>query len=201
MYIQKGVEMKIKALLSVSCFLFTGWAAAASNVALGGVVSLTGAGFNDSGYWGGANPAAPSTVVDGVFLPLGTQWNTGTVFWSGAFGADTVLIDLPTAAKVTHIDLQADNNDDYGIAFKDIGGVWHDLTTISPHRSWGMDMGQSTFGEVTATAFAIKAVGGDGYYSVSEFQAIGAPVPEPESIALLLAGLGVVGFVARRKAV
>lgn len=191
--------MKIKSLLAVSCVMASGWACAATNVALGGAVSLLGTGFNDSGYWSGASPAAPSTVVDGVYLTTGTQWNTGTVFWSGAFGADTVQIDLATAAKVTKIDLQADNNDDYGIAYRDMGGVWHDLTTISPHRSWGMEMGQANFGEVTATAFAIKAVGGDGYYSVSEFQAIGAPVPEPESIALMLAGMAVVGFVARRK--
>lgn len=191
--------MRIKALLAASCLLTSGWAVAATNVAIGGTVSLTGSGFNDSGYWSGANPAAPSTVVDDVFLPIGTQWNTGTVFWSGAFGADTVQIDLASTAKVTHIDLQADNNDDYGISYRDVGGVWHALTTISPHRSWGMDMGQSTFGEITATAFAIKAVGGDGYYSVSEFQAIGAPVPEPETMALMLAGLGVVGLVARRK--
>ncbi len=30
-------------------------------------------------------------------------------------------------------------------------------------------------------------------------ESIAAPVPEPESYALMLAGLGVMGFVARRR--
>jgi hypothetical protein len=189
-----------KQLLSLSLLaLACAGAQAATNVALNGNVALSGADFGNSGGWCCSALADPSTVTDGAVLPIGTQWNTGTVFWSGALGADTITITLPTTSVVNSIFLQADNNDDYGISYRGTDGVWHDLTTISPHRSWGMDNGSASFGGVTATAFAITAVGGDGYYSVSEFQAMGQPVPEPETLALMLAGLGAVGAVVRRR--
>lgn len=185
------------ALLASTCAA----AGAATNVALGGAVSLTGSDFGNGGFWGSPTLADPSTVTDGLLLANNTQWNTGTVYWSGALGADTLTITLPTTSLVSSIVLQADNNDDYGISYKGTDGLWHALTTISPHRSWGMDMGNASFAGVTATAFAITAVGGDGFYSVSEFQAMGAPVPEPETYALLLAGLGVVGLLSRRRSI
>jgi hypothetical protein len=53
---------------------------------------------------------------------------------------------------------------------------------------------------VATNGLRIYSTGGDGLYSVSEFQAFAAPVPEPETYALLLAGLGLVAAVARRRA-
>lgn len=174
---------------------------ASTNVALGAAVSISGPDFGNSGSWGGSSPAPLSSVVDGVYLPNGTQWNTGTVFWSGAYDADSVTITLAGTASVSSLTLQADNNDDYLVRYLDTADTWHSLTTISPHRSWGMDMGYATLSSpVLAKAFSISAVGGDGYYSVSEFQANGVmAVPEPETYAMLLAGLGVMGAVARRR--
>lgn len=174
---------------------------ASTNVALGATVSISGPDFGNSGSWGGSSPAPLSSVVDGVYLPNGTQWNTGTVFWSGAYDADSVTITLAGTASVSSLTLQADNNDDYLVRYLDTADTWHSLTTISPHRSWGMDMGYATLSSpVLAKAFSISAVGGDGYYSVSEFQANGVmAVPEPETYAMLLAGLGVMGAVARRR--
>ncbi|HJV64042.1 MAG TPA: PEP-CTERM sorting domain-containing protein [Albitalea sp.] len=190
-------------LLALAALALASGASSAANVALGGTVSTTGTDFGNSGGWCCGSLAGLSTVTDGVFLPIGTQWNTGTVFWStGSFGADTVTIDLAHTSVVSGITLEADNNDDYGISYRDTVGTWHSLATVSPHRSWGMDMGSATFAPVTATAFAITAVGGDGYFAVSEFQADGRVVPgvpEPETYALMLAGLGVVGWMARRR--
>lgn len=192
------MKKSLLALASLACLSVS---AHAANVALGSSVSLTGANFGNSGGWCCGSLAAPSSIVDGAFLPNGSQWNIGTVFWSGATGADSINITLAGAASVSHLDLQADNNDDYAISYRDIGGTWHSLATISPHRSWGLDMGSATFAPVIATAFSITAAGGDGFYSVSEFQAIGTPlaVPEPETYALMLAGLGAVAWVARRR--
>jgi hypothetical protein len=184
---------------AIALVLCTG-AASAANVALGGPVSTSGGpDFFTSPGWGAGAPAPLSSVTDGAFLPNNTQWNLGTVFWTGPYGADTVFVTLSQTSVVSSITLQADNNDDYGIAYRDTGGTWHDLVTISPNRSWGLDMGNASFAPITATAFAITSVGGDGYNSVSEFQAIGQPVPEPETYALMLAGLGIVGAVARRR--
>lgn len=176
---------------------------ASGNVALNADVQIDGTGFAAySAQWGSGSFAPPSSVVDGSFLPNSTQWNLGTVFWSGAFNADRVIVKLSGLAVVDSFTLQADNNDDYQLSYLGQDDHWHELVTVSPHRSWGMDMGYANLATpVLAKAFAISAVGGDGYYSVSEFQANGAlAVPEPESYAMMLLGLGVLGgLLGRRK--
>lgn len=185
-------------LAAAAAMCITGGGAQAANVALGADVSVSGAGFGNSGWWGGGNSAGASTITDGVYVAASQEWNNGTVFWSGAVPdpSDLITISLPGAARVTSITLQADNNDDYRILFKDTNSVWHDLAVLQPLRSWGMQLGSVTFTEVIATAFQIQAVGGDGLYSVSEFEAIGErliggnPVPEPASLGLAALGLG-----------
>lgn len=194
-------------MTAVAACLLSASALADSNVALNGSVSASGAGFGDwSATWGAGSLASLATVTDGVFLSNGQQWNSNTVFWNGTGGGDVnnfVTITLPQAVTVNSFTLQADNNDDYAIQYRGAGGSWVDLVTISPHRSWGMDMGYATLAApVTTDAFRIRSAGGDGFYSVSEFQAFGSvvAVPEPETYAMLLAGLGLVGAIARRRA-
>lgn len=177
-----------------------------SNVALNGTVTIDGAGFgNWSSLWGNGSLSSLASVTDGAFLPTQQQWNLGTVFWNGNGGGDAnnfVTISLPKLATVSSLTLQADNNDDYLIEFRDAGNNWVNLATISPNRSWGMENGSALLSmPVTTDAFRIRSVGGDGYYSVSEFQAMGtiAAVPEPETYAMLLAGLGLMGGIARRR--
>jgi len=168
-------------------------AQADTNVAAGATVSLQGADFFNSAGWGGDLPAAAASVTDGLLLANGTQWNQGTVFWSGSTGADTLTITLGQASVVQGFFLQADNNDDYGLRYRDTAGQWHDLGVLSPQRGWGLDTVSTTLSlPVTATAFQLQASAGDGFYAISEFQAYGqaAAVPEPASGALLMAGLG-----------
>ena len=180
-------------------------ALADTNVALNASVTIAGSGFGDwSAQWGSGALGSLASVTDGQFIPNGQQWNIGTVFWNGTYGGDAsnfVIISLGAPATVASITLQADNNDDYLVQYRNAANNWQDLVTISPHRSWGMDMGGATLAApVTTSAFRIRSVGGDGYYSVSEFQANGtiAAVPEPETYSMLLAGLGLLGFAARR---
>ncbi len=66
----------------------------------------------------------------------------------------------------------------------------------------GMGLADASFAAVTAIAFQIQATGGDGSYAVSELQATGNFLPavsEPISGLLLLAGLGALAAVARRR--
>jgi len=190
--------------------------AVAANVATGANVSTTGSGFGLSNGWGVGTLAAPSSLVDGAFVADGQQWNLGTVYWQGdaTDSADTITISLSHAATVTGLLLQGDNNDSYVVSYEALDGTWHTLPDgFSPHGTvadpgagsvgWGMGVSAQSFAAITAQAFRINA-GGDQSYAVSEFQVTGEflpTVPEPASGLLLLAGLGALGAMARRRAV
>ena len=190
-----------KIALTLALLGLAGTALADTNVALNGSVSLSGSGFGDSSGWCCGALAAASTVTDGVFLAENAQWNTNSVFWTSASGADSITVSLNHAAWVNQVTLQADDNDDYKIEYRDNANVWHDATVISPVRNYGLETTSATLSPILATAFRITGTNGDGMYAVSEFQATGtvSTVPEPETYALLSAGLGLLGYMARRK--
>lgn len=60
-----------------------------------------------------------------------------------------------------------------------------------------------TFAGLAAGSYALNvlgyATGADGGFYAGGFIADTAPIPEPETYALMLAGLGIVGFVLRRR--
>lgn len=154
---------------------------------------------------GSANGAALSTLTDGTFLPAGTQWQTGTVWWNGT--GSMFEIGLGDTITVTGAIVQADNNDTYRMWYRDIGtGLFQELWTIGAVSGAGMRTrpNASNNGEifffpapVTTDAIRIAAIGGDGSYSLSEVQ-VWANIPGPGAITLL--GLAPLAYSRRRRA-
>jgi hypothetical protein len=198
------MNIKIASLLATALVAIAPLAGA-TNVAGGAAVTTSGPGFGNSDGWCCGALASPSTVTDGLTLPTGQQWNTGTVFWSGdgKDTVDTLTITLAGAATVNQLFLQADNNDSYAVSYLGLDSAWHSLVSIDPNSdsSWGLGDNTASFSAITATAFQIQA-SGDGAYSVAEFQATGdflPAVPEPTSTMLMLAGMGALALLARRR--
>ncbi|MBI1302333.1 MAG: hypothetical protein GC172_00835 [Phycisphaera sp.] len=160
------------------------------NLALGRDVSIAA---------GTANGAALSTLTDGLFLPAGTHWQSGTVWWSGT--ESIFEIDLGGTVEVMGAVVQADNNDTYRMWYRDLGsGSYVELWTVGAVGGAGMRTRPNPgnngeifyFGSSVLTdSIRIGAIGGDGAHSLSEVQAWGV-VPAPGVMALLALGGGLV---------
>ena len=158
------------------------------NLALGRDVTLVS---------GASSGVGLSTLTDGFFLPSGTHWQNGTVWWGSVTTA--FQIDFGGTVEVMGAIVQADNNDTYRMWYRDLGtGNFVELWTINAVGGAGMrtrpnqsDNGQIFYfsSSVFTDSIRIGAIGGDNAYSLSEVQAWGV-VPGPGALALLgLAGL------------
>lgn len=181
-------------------------AAVPINVALNKPVTITGevgiitCCFEDASTY---PPAPLSSLVDGVKLLEGTNWQDGTVWWDERHpgSADNLVeIDLEGLFSISSLSIQADNNDGYRIFVRDGSGLWTLRAEAGTVIGAGMRERAGDFMPFEATAFRIDAIGGDQFYSLSEFQAIGQSIPEPASLLLFAAALAGLGLSRRRKA-
>jgi hypothetical protein len=196
----------IKLLGPFACAILVTGTVTADNIALNKTVTLYGDTFGDSGGWAGGDLADASTIVDGIFLPEATQWNQGTVFWLGTEPKITIDLEGVFVVDGFGMQLQVDNNDGYLVEYHDISTDSWLTAWASPWWegtvTWGMETRTKTLpSAITTDMFRIGATDGDNYYSISEFQAYGSPVPEPSTVLLLAlsCAAGVVGLVQRKR--
>jgi opacity protein-like surface antigen len=166
-----------------------------------GVVGVLRAG---SPWTGSASLAVQSSIVDGVFVPETQTWNTGSWWWDEDPSVNSspvvTTIHLNQLYTIDSFSVQADDNDTYRLEYWD-GAAWQLAWDIPTQASFGLVTRNSgLLGSITTDFLRFTATGGDNYYAVSEIQAFGAAaVPEPSTYALMLGGLGVVGYLARRR--
>lgn len=157
------------------------------------------------------------TLTDGIFLPEQTGWQTGTVWWATATPAILGFeFNLGNLYEISGFKVQADNNDQYRFEYFN-GTSWLNLPALLPAVfGFGMttrDIVLAPGSEIVASRLRFFAASppafGDGAFAGSEIQAFGVPipipistpVPEPGTYLMMIAGLGLLGLVARRRVV
>jgi probable HAF family extracellular repeat protein len=148
----------------------------------------TALGTNDAGYIVGASTTSDNAV-------RATMWFNGSVFNLGALDPG----NLGTASVAEDINSQnvAVGYSDYRgggrAALFDSGAVFDLNTLVTNLDGWALD-------SATSINDAGQIAGIMHQPQVGTFAFLLNPVvPEPETYAMLLAGLGLLGFVARRK--
>lgn len=187
------MSLKTLSALAASLVLASGAASAATTTCTAGVMNCAAA-------------------ADGVIPPQGNNWAVDTAFWEGTAESVTIALDAPTT--LGQLFLAVDNNDDYIVESSLNGSTWATLGTVSlndgmvPVFPGGIDWFTSVpgspltvaslqFAPTQASFLRVRSTGGDGLYSVGEVLYTAAPVPEPATWALMLAGA--VGLALRRR--
>ncbi len=158
----------------------------------------------------GALSGTLSNIVNGVFLPEGTIWNSSsTVSWNGL--TPYMTIDLGGTFTINSLIVQADNNDTYQVSYFNPGTqTWAVAWSVpAPMTYAGIETRGAVNGvagqtdpyvlstPITASMLQVSATSGDNMYAVSQVQAFGTVLPEP-SATLLLVSTGLGAMLVRR---
>ena len=138
-------------------------------------IDLTG----DFGYNKGLRSDAIATVIGATYL---LTFDLGNVVRSD-FGSSTVSVSINNGAATLLTNVI--NNDPSGFEWE------------SKSLSW---VANATSAQITFLGAANGGLSNDAGILLDNVAFTAVPVPEPETYALMLAGLGLVGFAARRRA-
>lgn len=184
--------------------------ALAPAVALSAQVQIT-----DTNVVGGDVNHDLALLTDGVFpADFTLSTDAQNVWWRTGDGNNPVLyFSFDQAYILEEVVLTADSNDFYQLQISQDSLTWNTLFTLLAFEG-DVDTGSETFSSVlgagnhtvsidfapTAARYArLYSVAGSGNFAVGEIQFTGTPVvPEPESLALLVAGAMVAATWARR---
>lgn len=127
------------------------------------------------------------TTTGTLTFDLGSVYSVGgTDIWNygpGCCGADRSVKDLGISFSTD------------GIGYTSFGNFVLTQPGSDPFGAQSLNLGFSA----RYVQFALNSNYGDSYTGLSEVKFFTAAVPEPETYAMLLAGLGLMGAVARRR--
>jgi hypothetical protein len=190
------MKKKIVTLLGALVF---GAAIHADTATAGANVTLDGTFFTGNGPWSLGTNAAPNDIVNGVYQPIGQQWNFNSVWWNGTENPlNNIVVNLPSSYLITDLKIQADDNDWYKVEYLGLDLAWHLAWNVSPPFAWGLQTSSTIVGTPFVTdTFRLTAAPGDGYYAISQFEASGRKVGSvPEGGATVVLFGAIMGLLA-----
>lgn len=112
----------------------------------------------------------PERITDGAMPDAGDLWQTE---YTSVLADDNshVLYDLGEVTRITAIDLQGDNNDEYIVELSDDRQTFEVLWVGDPVSGQGMRRRSGRGLEGQGRYLRVRAKGGDGFFSLGEVQA------------------------------
>ncbi|MES2162598.1 MAG: choice-of-anchor C family protein [Pseudomonadota bacterium] len=198
--------MKMSKLIlaaAIAAASVSGAASAANLIQNGDFENVTGVNLNDFVRVGAGESAIANWTVGGVSVDvINHSYNSilgNSIDMLGTPGPGVLSQSFNAVAGATYtLSFDLTHNPYSHGAGLDVfvGGNHYAFDGSSPVTNY-------TFNFTTAggsQALVFSSVGGDGYSgAVLDNVSVTAAVPEPETYAMMLAGLGLVGFIARRR--